>query len=107
MPLPIGIVGGITKSHPIAQLSLKILRVKTACQLTEIMGAVGLAQNFAALRVLVREGIQRGHMRLHSKNIASNVGAIGDEIDVIAERMVCERSVSDGRARELFDELKK
>lgn len=107
MPLPIGIVGGITNSHPIAQLCLKILRVKTACQLAEIMGAVGLAQNFAALRVLVREGIQRGHMRLHSKNMASNIGAVGDEIDVIAERMVNEHSVSVGRARELFNELKK
>lgn len=107
MPLPIGIVGGITRSHPIAQLSIKILRVKTASQLSQIMGAVGLAQNFAALRVLVREGIQQGHMRLHSKNMASNIGAVGDEIDVIAERMVCEHTVSAGRARELFDELKK
>ena len=107
MPLPIGIVGGITKSHPIAQLCLKILRVKTACQLTEIMGAVGLAQNFAALRVLVREGIQQGHMRLHSKNMASNVGAVGEEIDTIADRMVNERCVSAGRARELFEELRK
>jgi hydroxymethylglutaryl-CoA reductase len=107
MPLPIGIVGGITKSHPIAQLCLKILRVKTAQQLSEIVAAVGLAQNFAALRVLVREGVQRGHMRLHSKNIASNVGAVGDEIDLIADRMVDEHCISAGRATELFEELRK
>ena len=107
MPLAIGIVGGITKSHPIAQLCLKILRVKSAQQLAEIIGAVGLAQNFAALRVLVREGVQRGHMRLHSKNMAGNVGAIGEEIDAIADRMVREHCISAGRARELFEELKK
>ncbi len=107
MPLAIGIVGGITKSHPIAQLCLKILRVKSAQQLAEIIGAVGLAQNFAALRVLVREGLQRGHMRLHSKNMAGNVGAVGEEIDAIADRMVSEHCISAGRARELFEELKK
>ncbi|MBM3887393.1 hydroxymethylglutaryl-CoA reductase, degradative [Candidatus Dependentiae bacterium] len=107
MPLAVGIVGGITKSHPIAQLCLKILRVQSACQLAQIMGAVGLAQNFAALRVLVREGVQRGHMRLHSKNIAGNVGAVGDEIDIIADRMVNEHCISANRARELFEELRK
>lgn len=107
MPIPIGIVGGIIKSHPISQLCLKILHVTTASQLAQIIGAVGLAQNFAALRVLVREGIQRGHMRLHSKNMASNAGALGDDIDLIADRMVGERCVSAGRARELFEELRK
>lgn len=107
MPLPIGIVGGITKSHPIAQLCLKILRVKSATQLSQIMGAVGLAQNFAALRVLVCEGIQQGHMRLHSKNMASNIGAVGEEIDTIADRMVNERCINVGRAREIFEEMKK
>ncbi len=107
MPLPIGIVGGITRSHPIAQVCLKLLKVKTARQLSEIMGAVGLAQNFAALRVLVREGIQQGHMRLHSKNIASNIGAAGEEIDVIAQKMIDEHSISASRAREIFEELRK
>lgn len=107
MPLPVGIVGGIINSHPISQLCIKILRVKTANQLAQIIGAVGLAQNFAALRVLVREGIQRGHMKLHSKNVASNAGALGDDIDLIAARMVRERCVSVGRARELFEELRK
>lgn len=107
IPLPVGIVGGITKSHPISQLCLKILRVKTAQQLSGIIAAVGLAQNFAALRVLVREGVQRGHMRLHSRNIASNVGAVGDEIDLIADRMIDEHCISAGRAIELFQELRK
>lgn len=107
MPLPIGIVGGITKSHPIAQLCLKILRVTSSVQLAKIMGAVGLAQNFAALRVLVGEGIQRGHMRLHSRNIASGIGAIGDQIDLIADQMVNEHCISASRALDLFEKYAK
>ncbi|RLG88083.1 MAG: hydroxymethylglutaryl-CoA reductase, degradative, partial [Thermoprotei archaeon] len=80
MPLAIGIVGGATKTHPVAKIALKILGVKTAKELAEIMGAVGLAQNFAALRALATVGIQKGHMKLHARNIAIMAGAEGELI---------------------------
>ncbi|MEM0010947.1 MAG: hydroxymethylglutaryl-CoA reductase, degradative, partial [Candidatus Bathyarchaeia archaeon] len=91
MPMQVGIVGGATRVHPIARIALKILGVKSARELAEVMVAVGLAQNLAALRALVSEGIQRGHMELHARNIAIMAGATGDLIDIIAERMVKER----------------
>lgn len=107
MPMPVGIIGGATKVHPIAKLSLKILGVKTAKELAEIIGAVGLAQNLAALRALATEGIQRGHMSLHAKNIAIMAGARGELIDIVAERMVREGKIRMDRAKEILEELKK
>jgi len=107
MPMPVGIIGGATKVHPMAKLSLKILRIKTARQLAEIIGAVGLAQNLAALRALATEGIQRGHMSLHAKNIAIMAGATGDLIDKVAEIMVKERKIRIDRAKEILEELTK
>jgi len=86
--MAVGIIGGATKVHPVAKVALKILGVKTARELAEVMAAVGLAQNLAALRALAHEGIQRGHMSLHARNIAIMAGATGELIDVIAERMV-------------------
>lgn len=107
LPMAVGIIGGIIRAHPIAQVSLKILGVATAQHLAQVMVAVGLAQNFAALRVLVSEGIQQGHMRLHSRNLASNVGAFGDDADVIARQMIDEHSISAVRAREIYDDIKR
>ncbi|HDJ05159.1 MAG TPA: hydroxymethylglutaryl-CoA reductase, degradative, partial [Candidatus Bathyarchaeota archaeon] len=104
MPIPVGIVGGATKVHPIAKIALKILGVKSARELSEIMAAVGLVQNLAALRALAHEGIQRGHMSLHARNIAIMAGATGDLIDIIAERMVEERKIRIDRAKELLEE---
>ena len=106
IPLAVGIVGGIIKTHPIAQISLKILGVQSACELAQVMAAVGLAQNFAALRALVSEGIQKGHMRLHSKNIASNSGARGEEIEIISQRMIAESRISVKHAQELLGQLR-
>ncbi|MCC6024286.1 MAG: hydroxymethylglutaryl-CoA reductase, degradative, partial [Thaumarchaeota archaeon] len=80
MPLAVGIVGGATRTNPLARICLKILGVKTARELAEVIGAVGLVQNLAALRALAAEGIQAGHMSLHAKNIAIMAGAVGDEI---------------------------
>ncbi|RLG77259.1 MAG: hydroxymethylglutaryl-CoA reductase, degradative, partial [Thermoprotei archaeon] len=74
LPLQVGVVGGATRVHPVARIALKILGVKTAKELAEIMAAVGLAQNLAAIRALVTEGIQRGHMKLHAKNLAIMAG---------------------------------
>lgn len=88
MPMPVGLVGGATKTHPLAQLSLRILGVKTAQELAEIAVAVGLAQNLGALRALSTEGIQRGHMALHARNIALSAGARGEEVSWLVAQMV-------------------
>jgi hydroxymethylglutaryl-CoA reductase len=88
MPMPVGLVGGATKTHPLARLALKIMDVKSAQELAEIAVAVGLAQNLGALRALATEGIQRGHMALHARNIALAVGATGTDVDWIVRRMV-------------------
>lgn len=107
LPLQVGIVGGATKVHPIARIALKILGVKTAKELAEIMAAVGLAQNLAALRALVHEGIQKGHMRLHAKNLAIMAGATGELIDKIAERMIKEGRIRFDYAKKLLEEYLK
>jgi hydroxymethylglutaryl-CoA reductase len=104
MPMSVGLVGGATKTHPLAQLSLKILGVRTAQELGEIIVAVGLAQNMAALRALATEGIQRGHMTLHARNIALAAGAQGDEIGWVAARMAEARDVRADFARELLQQ---
>ena len=107
IPLAVGTIGGATKVHPMARTSIKILGVKTASELASVMAAVGLAQNLAALRALAAEGIQRGHMRLHARNIAAMAGAQGELVDVIVQRMVEERKIRIDRAKELLDELAK
>ena len=106
LPMAVGIVGGATRVHPVAKVALKILGVKTARELGEVMAAVGLAQNLAALRALAHEGIQRGHMSLHARNVAIMAGATGDLIDLIVERMVEERKVRMDRAKELIEEYR-
>lgn len=102
LPMPVGLVGGATKTHPMAQWALRLMQVKNACELGEIAAAVGLAQNLAALRALSTEGIQRGHMALHARNIAMLAGASGDDIQRIAQQMARERLVSVDRAQELL-----
>lgn len=106
MPLALGIVGGATKTNPLARICLKILRVKTASELAEVVGAVGLAQNLAALRALAAEGIQRGHMSLHAKNIAIMAGAVGDEVDRVAELMVKDGIIRLDKAIEILQKLR-
>ena len=107
MPMPVGLVGGATKTHPLARLSLKVMNVMTAQELGEVAVAVGLAQNLAALRALATEGIQRGHMALHARNIAIVAGAVGHEIDQIARQMAQEKDVRTDRAHALLAELRK
>ena len=106
VPMAVGLVGGATKVHPTARVNVRILGVKTANELGEIFAALGLAQNFAALRALATEGIQRGHMSLHARNIATSVGAIGDEIDKVVEILVRERNVRMDRAEEILREIR-
>ena len=107
LPMAVGIIGGATKVHPIAKIALKILGVKSARELGEVLAAVGLAQNLAALRALAHEGIQRGHMSLHARNFAIMAGASGDLIDIVAERMVKERKIRLDRAKEILEEYKR
>lgn len=106
MPMALGLVGGATKTHPLAQLSLKILGVETAQELAEVTVAVGLAQNMAALRALATEGIQRGHMALHARNIAIVAGATGSEIETVAAELAAAHDVRTDRAKEILARLR-
>ena len=105
LPLSVGIVGGIINVHPIAKLCLKILGVKSASELACVMASVGLAQNLSALRALASEGIQKGHMKLHARNLAAAVGAGGDQVEKIVQKMVQENNISLNRAKELLDQI--
>jgi len=106
MPMAVGIVGGATKVHPTAKAALKLMGVKTAAKLAEIIVSVGLAQNLAALRALATEGIQRGHMSLHARQVAIAAGATGDMIEKVAAQMVAEKTVRIDRAEEILKEWK-
>ncbi len=106
LPMAVGLIGGAVRTHPIAKIAVKILGVKTANEFGEVLAAVGLAQNLGALRALASEGIQRGHMRLHARNIAIMAGATGELIDAIAIKMVEERKIRVDRAKELVDQYK-
>lgn len=105
LPMAVGLIGGAVKTHPIARIATKILGVKSANEFGEVLAAVGLAQNLAALRALSSEGIQRGHMSLHARNIAVTAGAKGEQIEAVAAQMVKERKVRVDRAKEILDEL--
>lgn len=93
MPMPVGLIGGATRAHPTARRCLEILGVNSADRLARIIVAVGLAQNFAALKALATTGIQKGHMALHAKNIALMAGAEGAEVGLVAEALVKQGSV--------------
>ncbi len=105
MPMAVGIIGGATKVHPAARAAIKMMGVKTASELAEIIVAVGLAQNMAALRALATEGIQRGHMGLHARQVAIAAGASGELVDKVAAQMVAEKVVRIDRAEEIMKSL--
>jgi hydroxymethylglutaryl-CoA reductase len=105
MPMAVGIVGGATKVHPTAGAAVKLMGVKTASELAEIIVSVGLAQNLAALRALATEGIQRGHMSLHARQVAIAAGAEGELIDKVAAQMVAEKTVRIDRAEEILKSI--
>ena len=102
MPLSVGTVGGATKAHPTARVSMKILGQPNARRLAEIMAAVGLAQTRAAIRALATEGIQRGHMRLHARQVALAAGAKEAQVQEIADKLVAEKNIRVERAKELI-----
>jgi len=106
LPMAVGLIGGAVRTHPIAKIAIKILDVKTANEFAEVLAAVGLAQNLGALRALAHEGIQRGHMSLHARNIAVAAGATDELIDLVAEKMVEERKIRMDRAKELIEQYK-
>ncbi len=106
MPMAVGIVGGATKVHPTAQAALKLMGVTTARELAEIIVSVGLAQNLAAIRALATEGIQRGHMGLHARQVAIAAGAQGNEVEIVAGKMVAEKKVRVDRAEEFLREVR-
>ena len=101
--MSLGLVGGATKTHPAAQVALKLLNVESASELAMVVAAVGLAQNMAALRALATEGIQKGHMALHARNIAIVAGAKNGDIERIAEAIVEIGDVSVDAAKRLLD----
>ncbi|SMD31353.1 hydroxymethylglutaryl-CoA reductase, degradative [Picrophilus oshimae] len=102
IPVAIGTVGGTTRSSEISRIAMKILNVENARDLSCVLASVGLSQNFAALRALADEGIQRGHMKLHARNVAIAAGATGDDIDKIADKMIRENKISITRAMEIL-----
>lgn len=101
MPMAIGLVGGATKIHPAAQAAVKILGVKTAAELAQIIASAGLANNMTAMKALATEGIQRGHMSLHARNLANTAGAKGEVLEKIVKQMVAEKKVRLEYAQEL------
>jgi hydroxymethylglutaryl-CoA reductase len=105
IPMAVGIVGGATKVHPAAQAAVKLMGITSAAELAKIIACVGLAQNMAALRALATEGIQRGHMSLHARQIALAAGASGDQIEKVAAQMVAEKAIRVTRAEEILKEI--
>jgi hydroxymethylglutaryl-CoA reductase len=107
LPMAVGLVGGATSTHPVARAAVRLLGVSTARELASVIVAVGLAQNVGALRALASEGIQRGHMALHARNVAIAAGAERDEIDAITKRLIAEGKVRRDRAEDILEELRR
>lgn len=105
IPLSVGIVGGVSTVHPVARMGLKILGVKSASELACVIASAGLAQNLAAIRALSAEGIQKGHMKLHAKNIAVAAGATGKLVDIVSETMYKQSKISLDSARRILQDL--
>jgi len=107
LPMSIGTVGGATRVHPLAKQALDILNIESAKELAQVIVAVGLAQNLGALKALATDGIQKGHMALHSRSVAIAAGATGEMIDIIAQKLVEEKEIRVGKAKELVEEYSK
>jgi hydroxymethylglutaryl-CoA reductase len=107
LPMAVGMVGGATRVHPAAQAALKLLKVASAAELAQIIVSVGLAQNLAALRALATEGIQKGHMSLHARQVAVSAGAEGAEVEKLAAQLVLEKTIRRDRAEEILKEWRK
>ena len=106
LPLAVGLVGGATRVHPGAKAALKLMGVESAQELTEIIVSVGLAQNLAALRALATDGIQKGHMRLHARQVAIAAGAEGEQINQLADQLILDKQVRIDHAKEILNSWK-
>ncbi len=106
LPIAIGVIGGATSSNPKAKIARKILNVNTAQEFSEVLASVGLAQNFAAIRALATEGIQRGHMGLHARNIAIMAGAKGEEIEKVTQAMIQKNKIRVDIAKEILEQIR-
>lgn len=106
IPMAVGLIGGATKTHPVAKVNVKVLGIKSAKELGEVIACVGLAQNFAALRALATEGIQRGHMGLHARNLAIQAGASIQEVDEVVKKMVEKKTIRMDVAEEILKEMR-
>lgn len=107
LPMAVGITGGSTQIHPAARTNLRLIGARSSGELAGIIAAVGLAQNLAALRALATEGIQRGHMRLHARQVALSAGAKPDEVDRLAAQLGNEKNIRIERARQILDDWRK
>ncbi len=107
MPMAVGMVGGATRVHPAAQAALKLMKIESAAELAQVVVSVGLAQNLAALRALATEGIQKGHMSLHARQVAVSAGAKGAEVEKLAAQLVLEKTIRTDRAEEILKEWRK
>ena len=103
LPMAVGTVGGATKVHPTARVALKVLGIQSAGELARLMACVGLAQNLAAIRALSTHGIQKGHMRLHARQVALAAGASEDKVQAIADQLAAEGNIRVERAKELLN----
>lgn len=100
--MALGLIGGAIKTHPAAQAAIRLLDVSSSKELSQVIAAVGLAQNMGALRALATDGIQKGHMALHARNIAIAAGATGDQIDAVTRKMVQTQEVTIAHAMTLL-----
>ena len=106
LPLPIGAVGGSINFHPAAKMTKEILGYRSASELESIIASVGLAQNFSAIKALVTEGIQKGHMGLHSRSLAISAGAVGDEIEQLSQLLKGEKNMNLATAQSLLAQIR-
>lgn len=107
LPMSLGIVGGASRVHPMAKVAYQLLQVTSARELSEVIVSVGLAQNLGALKALATEGIQKGHMALHSRSVAVAAGATGELVDLISEKMIAAKDIRVGFAESLMEEYRK
>ncbi len=107
IPIAVGTVGGSTNTVKKSAIFRKVLNVSNSREFANVLAAVGLAQNFAAVRALSAEGIQKGHMSLHARSLAASVGASGEEIDIVADKMITGKTISMTSAREILEEIRK
>lgn len=107
LPMSVGTVGGSIRVHPLSKVSHRILGVESAKELAQVIVSVGLAQNLGALKALVTDGIQKGHMALHSRSVAIAAGAKGELINLISQQLIDSNDIRIGKAKELVEAYKK